>query len=583
MASSSPLLATEPHLPHHHRKKIPTRGEHVYPVPKPTPPSDAPPHHHHHHVQPAPEPSHLLQSLLFGVVVLLLVTGLVVGLYYIITIFALSSSSSSSSSTPAHTVSLTVPLGTYGRYWVDPNQLASNLWYEPGPLNTFVNGFIANSYGVLSNWPNLRNTLTSLGGAGLSIYAAQVGFTPSAVFLALRAANVSVMTEEPGFTQCISGLEIGDFEILGEDPSIFCNNFLTCPDSLPDGRINPAGNGWWVTSDGYSYAPEEIIFDERMPNLLPIYGNSGDLDLSSPTVVCSQLGGFHPGLDLVSAGIQDYVDFVGVLTTRFPPPHTPRISLNWNVDINWELSEYGCLIYATTADLEHVYDRACHNDTNHMMQLIQTLCNVGTCPTTMFMDVDVIYNSSYALNTVARNKFALFHSGYGVGFGISVEEQCDTYAGQVSAPDNNNNIICATGPNGVTGNALWALGMTNLVTWYVSNGVFDGTTRVRFSSWNDYPVEIGSQTAETVTSSMASTYNLILSEILIPNLVNNPGFTLVNSVSAQPAGYFSLVPAGNTYLSNGVSTYCLYNNSITANTPQLYAVPAQMTYTGSCT
>jgi hypothetical protein len=104
---------------------------------------------------------------------------------------------------------------------------------------------------------------------------------------------------------------------------------------------------------------------------------------------------------------------------------------------------------------------------------------------------------------------------------------------------------------------------------------------MRLASWNDYPIEVGAQTAETVPFSMAATYNLILNNIVIPNLANFPDFTLVN-IPMQARGYFSLVPAHQTWFSDGVSSVCFVNGSVTPNTAALYSLPAQMTVNGSC-
>src|SRR5579859_1330698 len=179
-------------MSHHHRHKD---YEHLH-------------HHHHHHHKKRkhheplpPPPSRWIKGL--AAVVLL---GAIAAIGY-----AISTPFTKSSSPPGAEFPL---LPTSGRYWVDPNQEGSSPW-------DVINGLISTSYGNLGNWPTLASTIVSRGG-GLSIYASQVGTMQSSTLLALRAAGIPVMVETTGMTQCISGTEIGQVEMYGAQPEVWC-------------------------------------------------------------------------------------------------------------------------------------------------------------------------------------------------------------------------------------------------------------------------------------------------------------------------------------------------------------------------
>lgn len=103
------------------------------------------------------------------------------------------------------------------------------------------------------------------------IPAAEIGhLKDSAGLLALlRAAGIPVSIEIPAWTQPADGLQLARAEILGgavEGVNIFASVFRI---DAPRDRPDPFGTGWFVTRDGTSFVPDEIVFDERLPSLLP--------------------------------------------------------------------------------------------------------------------------------------------------------------------------------------------------------------------------------------------------------------------------------------------------------------------------
>ena len=149
-----------------------------------------------------------------------------------------------------------------------PNQLAGNLWYRPGKPPRLINGHADDAFGRKERWPNLVKNLQQTHGS-FSLCAAEIGYlnTTTGLLALLRSEGIPISVELPGFTQCIDGALLGQAEINGDavnGANLFASIFRI--ENAKD-RTDPAGAGWFVTRDGKSFIPDELLFDERMPNL----------------------------------------------------------------------------------------------------------------------------------------------------------------------------------------------------------------------------------------------------------------------------------------------------------------------------
>ncbi|MDR3308717.1 MAG: hypothetical protein LBS80_02055, partial [Tannerella sp.] len=148
------------------------------------------------------------------------------------------------------------------------NQCGGNVWYKPD--GTIVNGHIDESFGNRDLWPELIENLKRTGGS-FSLYAAEIGYMSSENgFLSIvKSEGIPVSVEMPGFTACIPGALLGESELNGktvDGKNLFSTRYGI---THSDNRIDPDEKGWFVTKDGQPFIPDEILFDERIPNLLP--------------------------------------------------------------------------------------------------------------------------------------------------------------------------------------------------------------------------------------------------------------------------------------------------------------------------
>ncbi|CAF0990102.1 unnamed protein product [Adineta steineri] len=95
-----------------------------------------------------------------------------------------------------------------------------------------------------------------------------------------RRNNISLIPALPAFTQCYDGTILGLLELYGELPkdNLFCKIFDICNST---DRQDRNGKGWFVTRDGFSYTPDSLNFDERMPNLMPYLDYNKLMNISS--------------------------------------------------------------------------------------------------------------------------------------------------------------------------------------------------------------------------------------------------------------------------------------------------------------
>lgn len=428
---------------------------------------------------------------------------------------------------------LTSPILLRAKQVFSPNQLAANLWYLP--RGTAINGHLDGSFSDTSVWPELLSHLRANDG-GFGTFAAELGYVSSGTLMNLRQAGVPVSVETPGMTQCLSGWALGNLELFGTSPpgqNLFASTFLI--DGTQADRIDPAGRGWFVNRDGNRYTPDEIIFDERMPNLLKRFSGAALFDgtktwaerkalsVSDP---CPAADSFHFSVNRITSLIADYVDYIRVARSRFG--RVPRFAIHWNVNPGWEWSDETCLDaldarFPNAADFareRNALSWPCHRDTQHLGQLVDTLCANGACPSAVYMDVDYLYNTTYALDVLQRNKAAL--ASRGIPFGINVVDQSTAIrpvgsAVVVNANGSGLQILDAGGDGSAASeNLLHQTSMINVMSFFIYKGIIDASTRLRLSSWDYRAYESGLAVSERNAHSMADTVNRIFRQLLIP-------------------------------------------------------------------
>lgn len=426
----------------------------------------------------------------------------------------------------------TAPLG---RYWFGPNQLAANVWYRPAPKNSVINGHLSDSFAALTNWPNLATSITMSGG-GFAAYAAELGNMAGTDLTRFRSAGLPMLVETPGMTQCLDGYALAALEFDGQSPAganLFCATFGICAPSATE-RRDPAGNGWFVSKEGRPYTPDVVIFDERIPNLLPRFapwdgaGNPlltdhsrswADRKAAARFDSCPAADSFNAGVDRMTGLMNDYVEYVRGMRAHFKS--APRYAINWNVNPGWEWADEACLdqLNQTVTD-PAAFDQAfrtvsfaCHRDTDNLVRLISVLCQDGTCPDAVYMDVDWLWYTPYSLDVLARNKAAL--APLGVAFGINIVDGCTDGAHATNQTGDGSALLCVARP-GSTPNAMHQESILNIVQYLLAHGIVDHGTRLRFTSWADYPEEVGAAVAETTANSFAHTVNRTFAEVLGP-------------------------------------------------------------------
>ena len=424
-----------------------------------------------------------------------------------------------------------------------PNQLAANVWYKP--RKTVINGHYRNSYSNFSLWSSLRTHLSNHQGA-MILQAAEIGFMADEDLITFRQNNILIAAALPAFTQCFNGTVLANLELYGQSPSaqnLFCSIFNICQ---PIDRQDPNRRGWFVTEDGIDYTPELLNFDERMPNLVSYLAYEKLMNTSSnPPQWC------HPdrswidrknqarvdpcpqaGTDRIANLMQDYVRYLSVMNKKFHHKTMPQIQVNWNVVPGWEWRDEQCLDrlydkYPEAADFDHAYrylTDPCHRDTEYLQDLLKLLCSIGHCPEVVYMDMDLVYLTSYALEVLHQNKQVLISSN--VSFGISLVDQCVERDNCVveNSPVGGARLVLnldaqSTYPN-LTRNDMQEISLINTVQFLLDREIIDADTRIAIISWTSWPSEVGSETAESRSGGMAHTANRILEEILLPCMPN---------------------------------------------------------------
>jgi len=427
-------------------------------------------------------------------------------------------------------ISLMRPLGVTGRYTFVPNQLAAARWYKPA--GQLVNGYIQESFGNKGNWPQLRRFLQQTNGA-FGLFAAEIGYLTSDWLLDLRRIGIGVSVETPAWTQCASGIELARADLFGSpvDGRNIFQSIFRIDDTI--GRSDPFRSGWFFTRDGQDYAPDEIVLDHRILSLLPSFDNA-TLLTSSPGLSwqtrkdaarrdpCPRAESFHsPYVDRVEGVLLDYVDYARISAQKFPS--RPAFSFHWNVVPLWEWSDEQCLdvlheLHPNIASFANAFlhlERPCHRDTAILDRLVDMLCQASACPATVFMDIDLTYQTAYALDVLHRDREVLHK--HGVAFGIDLVDQCETQIAcvQVAVAPGQLRQELKTADDVHSENMLYQQSLLNKFRFLVDNGIIDQDTHVRFESWSTRPVETKNETAENKQGSFANTVLLLTREFIV--------------------------------------------------------------------
>ena len=404
-----------------------------------------------------------------------------------------------------------------------PNQLAACSWYRPGPRQRVINGHLDESFGSRERWPLLLANLERSHGS-FGIHAAEIGhLKDSAGLLALlRSAGIPVCVEVPAFTQPIDGAQLARAEIHGAavgGANIFADIFRI---EDPQDRPDPSGAGWFVTRDGTPFVPAELVFDERVPNLLPEFDaallartpGSWEERKQAARIVSPFTASRQPYDRLLGSLMQDYINYLEVARAHWGE-QMPAFSLHWNVNPGWEWRDEKGLdaIHAanpawcaTPEEFQRiVFTSPQYNSVVYLDRLLDLLGAAGFTPRTVFMDVDWTYSVPYVTETLRRHKSSL--AARGVQMGINVveaslgEDEELVYDGHTLQ----RRVDPHTAPKVLYANTLVAI-----MDYLRGSGLYTPDMQIRVGSWSHRPAEKGAEVDEAASGSLAHTANRII-------------------------------------------------------------------------
>lgn len=410
------------------------------------------------------------------------------------------------------------------RFSFVPNQLAANVWYRPGSPPQLINGHSDSSFGRKELWPHLLRNLKRTHGS-FSLFAAEIGYMSSRAGLLplLKAEHIPVSVEMPGFTQCLDGSLLGEAEINGKPVNGTKSMFETVFGIVhPTDRTDPSGKGWFVTRDNQPFLPDEILFDERIPNLLPEFNP----DLLAHTAgtweerkkAARKANGCavsaQPYQQLRFTLMQDYVKFLKVAQARWGD-RMPAISLHWNVTPGWEWRDPQGFdaIYAKNP---HYFDVPAnfwgivancpqYNSVQYLNDLIDLLAAAGFKPRTVLMDVDWTYDIPYITEALKRHKAALRARGVQMGINVVEASLGDQEELTCDGKALTKRTVAHAAPN-----MLYADTLLAIVIYLKRSGIYERDMQIRVGSWSHRPYEVGPQVDENIPGSLAHTANEIV-------------------------------------------------------------------------
>lgn len=423
------------------------------------------------------------------------------------------------------------------KFWMQPNQLASELWYRPG--GSSINGHLMDSFNNFSLWSQTESLLQNNSG-GFGIYAAELGYVNSSFLQSLKDAKIPVSVEMPGNTQCIDGTDIANAELYGTPiPNRtnfdFFKNTFTIETS---GRTDPHNKGWLVDKDGSNIIPDEIVLDERIPGLLPsidpaVLAKAGGTWEQRKKTATKATCPIHGSATNIQGFEDDYVKYSNVFKLKFSGTvPMPKFSFHWNVNPQSEWWDQACLDanhakgenYTNTSVLYYL-QKTCSNGLKYLSETITKLCNNNVCPYAVYLDADWLYNPQFTISILKKYKSLIENFTLPNGtkptikFGVDIVDQCG------SDPT----CVLNIGPLGMTkakgtgtSNLLHQQTLINLTNYLINQKVYEPSNPkniIRIQSWDLKPIEKGSQISETVNGSFAQTTLKIISGF-IKELVN---------------------------------------------------------------
>ena len=400
-----------------------------------------------------------------------------------------------------------------------PNQLLANSWYRPG--GSYINGHLDESFGNKELWPELMTNLKESGGA-FSIFAAEVGHlsTKTGILPLLKAEGIPISVEMPGFTQCIDGPDLGNAELNGKavnGQNIFSTVFGI---TNPSDRTDPDGKGWFVTKDRQDFIPDEILFDERQPNLCPEFDENTLINTQGTWEVrkkaarrtnCNLVASLEFD-DLLASLRQDYIDFLRIAKEKWGD-NMPDITIHWNVNPGWEWRDENAMdaIYASDPDFfsnnqyryRMVFERPQYNSVEYCNMLVDALTEAGFKPARILMDVDWTYCIPYIKEVLIRHKKALGERG--VQMGINIVEA--SIADNEALAYRNGTLVRQASGGSV--NQLYENTLVAITEFLIDSGIYEKGMQLRVGSWSHRPYEQGAEVDENTSGSMAHTANRI--------------------------------------------------------------------------
>jgi hypothetical protein len=404
-----------------------------------------------------------------------------------------------------------------------PNQLAGSLWYRPGNRKQVINGHLDESFGRKELWPVLmRNLKNHCGSFGIS--AAEIGHLKDSggLLMLLRSEGIPVSVEVPAFTQPFDGGQLARAEIHGEavnGANLFSSIFCLCD---PKDRPNPFGAGWFVTCDGTPFIPDELVFDERIPNLLPEFDaavlartpGSWEQRKQAARKLSPFTSARQPFDRLLASLMQDYVSYLQVAQSRWGG-QMPAISLHWNANPGWEWRDEKGLDAIHAANpawcqtpeefYAIVFTSPQYNSVLYLNQLLDLLIAAGFTPRTVFMDVDWTYSIPYITEVLRRHKTAL--AARGVQMGINVVEAS---LGEQEELFYDGQTLQIRADHGATPNSLYENTLVAITAYLRGSGVYDRGMQIRVGSWSHRPSETGTEVNEATVGSLAHAANQII-------------------------------------------------------------------------
>ncbi|CAF4370242.1 unnamed protein product, partial [Adineta steineri] len=187
----------------------------------------------------------------------------------------------------------------------------------------------------------------------------------------------------------------------------------------------------------------------------------------------------------------------------------------------WEWRDEHCLdlLYKKFNDskqFDYAYryiTNPCHEDTQHLKDLVELLCSVNSCPEVVYMDMDLTYITSYSLEVLHMNKQIL--NSLNISFGINLVDQCveiDNCVAEILSTDHSQfvlNLDAKSKYSNLTRNQMQELSLINVLNFLINQNIFDKDTHIAITSWTTWPIETGQQTNELRSGGMAHTANEI--------------------------------------------------------------------------